>query len=407
MRPTIRLTTLLVLFAALTGCQNGPAKIGVVLPLTGEHAAYGEASQKGIDLAWEVLQEKGSPSIEILATVDSASDPQAAAAALEGAYDGGALAVIGGLTAPETALMTPVAEQYERVLLSPSLTDNVLLAGSRQVYSLAPSDRAAGSTLGGFAARDLKVRTAALLAAEGYAAADLEAGFRAALENLGGEVLAVTEVPAGGAATLVSETMALKPDALVLAGENGKLGEILREVRSQGYKGKILTTRALTAPGNVETLGKAAVGVLVAQTVLSAPASAGEATTDGPMAEFAERYQAKYGEAPDVLAAEAYDAVMVMAAAMNGRHPLASEVREGLRDEIKNFPGVTGEIQFNDKGGVGKYPRVYSVSADLSLRDHSKLLEEERERIRLKKKELEDRLRNLGSGSIPSAGGSP
>ena len=57
--------------------------------------------------------------------------------------------------------------------------------------------------------------------------------------------------------------------------------------------------------------------------------------------------------------------------------------RRGLLYDVKDFPGVTGKIQFDDKRQVSKIPRIYSVAEDLSLQDHRQWLRdrEEEERV--------------------------
>ena len=101
-RPSFRpllipLTVLVGLGAA--GCKT-EKHVGVVLPLTGEHAVYGEASRRGIEMARdELLAADGGGEI-VLHFADSGSDPAAARQRLDELYDrDDAVAAIGGLTA--------------------------------------------------------------------------------------------------------------------------------------------------------------------------------------------------------------------------------------------------------------------------------------------------------------------
>ena len=67
---------------------------------------------------------------------------------------------------------------------------------------------------------------------------------------------------------------------------------------------------------------------------------------------FVYRFQRKYGILPDVWAAQGYDAVKILAAAMNkAGTTVPSKVSESLRS-IENWEGVTGTYQFNEHGDV-------------------------------------------------------
>lgn len=373
-RPLLIPLTVLVVLAA-SGCTK-EKRVGVVLPLTGEHAVYGEESRKGIEMARDELLATDGDGKILLSFADSGSDPEAAEQRLGELYDDGAVAAIGGLTAEAVTAMAPVAEDRERVLLAPSANLGAHAANARHVYSLAPSDLTVGSTLGSFIARELSVKTAVLVGDRACFSQGLEEGFRGALETQGAQLTATVTAPesAQALAGALAEAVAAKPDAVFLAGYEPDVGAWIHELRRQGYKGKILTTQAFASPESIHRAGAEAAGVLVSHTAFAAD-------EDERVAGFVERYRKRYGEEPGIYAAEGYDAFRVLAAALAGRPPLASEVRKGLIHEVKDFPGVTGVLQFDEMGGVHKIPRIYSIADDLTLRDHGKWMQAERDRI--------------------------
>ena len=106
---------------------------------------------------------------------------------------------------------------------------------------------------------------------------------------------------------------------------------------------------------------------------------------------FVESFKEKYGEEPDIFAAHGYDAMKLIATVMEGRRPLPSEVPKGFR-EINDFPGVTGSVQFNDKGDVLKLPRVYIIGQDLLLQDYNERARQQLEEIRKRKEALRRKL---------------
>ena len=81
-------------------------------------------------------------------------------------------------------------------------------------------------------------------------------------------------------------------------------------------------------------------------------------------------YQAANGKAPGsvwaVLAGDAYR-VIAEAVAKTGESS-GPKLAAYLKNELKDFSGLTGKISFNDKGDrVGDLYRVYKVDADGSF----------------------------------------
>lgn len=384
-----RSTFAIVLLAAvlvLSGCKD-IVLVGVVLPLTGEHRIYGESSWAGLELALEELKARGESRIE-LRVVDSGSDPEKGREVLAGLYREGAVAALGGVTLGEAEAMAPVAEDFQRVLLSPSASVGGQPAEARYFFSLAVTDYVTGTTMASFAARELGVENAVVIRQPGMAGEALEEGFRTTLATQGGQLVATLEAghEKGGE---VAEALGHRPDAVFLAGDDVTVGRLVRELRDEEFKGEVLATQTFACADSIRRAGDSAARVLLTQTVFHPEA------TDPRVASFVERYRERHGEAPDVYAAEAYDALMVTAAAIEGRAALPSEVRKGLIHEIRDFPGVTGSIRFDESRGVPRIPRVYSVTEELSLRDHSQWLQAEHEKREKEKEELLERLREI------------
>ncbi len=343
---------------ALAACgPRATVQLGAVLPLSGPHRIYGEESRRGLELALDEL--RADPRLE-LTIADSASDPAKARQLARQLYEDGAVAVVGGMTAVEAREMAEVAEVLERVLLSPSAALG-RSAPSRHFFSLAPSGHTAGTTMGGFAVRRLGVGSAVVVRRPG--ASGLEEGFRATFEAQGGQLLASVES--------IDEALGHRPDAVFLTGCEPGTSALVRDLRRRQFQGKILTTQAFAVPASIRRLGEDAVDVLLTHTVFE--------RDEEHVASFTARYREKYGDEPGIFAAESYDALRVLAAAVADRPALPSEVRKGLLHDVRDFPGVTGPIRFDEKGSASRIPRVYSVGEDLALRDHNQWLEKEKD----------------------------
>lgn len=376
----LRNLTLFTLCLTALGCGAKVAQVAVLLPMTGEFQSYGESSRKGVELAYEELQsDAAAPPIQ-LSYADTESRADTAGRLLDDLYAGGAHVAIGGVTSVEAAAMVEVAEARDRVLLSPSATDPALTRDSRHFFSIATPADNASSTMATFAARRLGVRRAVVLADSSVSPGVADA-FAKAIAVQGGKVLDSLQTGQDdeSLAAAVRTAVSDKADAVFVIGYDAELAMAVQDLRKSGFQGKILTTEDFLPA--IERLGKDARGVLLTHTVYNGGAKG-----------FVERFREKYGEEPDVFAAEGYDALKVLAASIAERPIHSSEFRKGLRDDIRDFSGVTGDIQFNERGAVTKYPRVYSVASNLKLRDHGKYLDDEAERIRVEKAKLQAQL---------------
>ncbi len=388
------LATLIVCLGLLlaVGCTRQEVPFGAVLPLTGADQIYGESIRRGIDVAYEELLADSDYTLKIILTVvDSESSPENAQRLLEQQYRDGALAVLGGATSDEAKQMISVIDRFDRVLLSPSASAPELTGISENFYRIFPSDFTAASKMADFAIRTLKTESVVVLAEKRTYARGIQAVFKSAYEDHGGEVLEVIEVPphASDLSGLIERVMLLEPDAVYLAAYASGVGAMIQELRRLGYQGRILTTSAFAAQSEIIAVGQAAEGVLLTQTVFD-PAS-----EHAHVQKFVQAYEAEYGEVPNIYSAHGYDAMKVLAAAVEGRPLLPDKVHDGLRDAIQDFPGVTGSIRFNEKGDVVKFPRVYVIGEDLWLYDYTERVRKQMEDIRKRREELRRRLDQL------------
>ncbi len=387
---TLATLALCGLALSIYGCGGKAIPVGAVLPLTGENDVYGIPVRNGVELAYEELQEAGEPiALEI---VDSGSDPEKAKDLLRQQYDDrNALVVLGGVTSAEAKAMIAVADDFDKVLLSPSASAPELSGLSRNFYRIFPSDFAAAGRMAQFVSQDLEIDEIVIIAEERQEyAKGIQGAFQSAYEGYGGKVVETVEFPPNTSEFegIVGRVLTLDPSAVYITAYGEAIGAILQGLRKGGYKGKTLTTSAFASPRFIVPAGDAATGVILTQSVFELDSDHAHIKT------FVDKYKAKYGEDPDFYAAHGYDALKVIAAAVVGRPALPSEVPKGLRD-IEDFLGVTGSIQFNDKGDVLKYPRVYIIGRDGVPLDYGKRAQRQRDEIKKKREELKKKLEEI------------
>lgn len=374
-RPSLLFLAVAALAAGVAACGGGGAvQIGAVLPLTGDYAIYGEPIGQGLELAYEQVQANEDLDFEIALEIeDSASDPQQAAALARQLYDAGAVAVIGGVTTDEALAMVEAADRAQKVLLSPSASSPRLTGISRNFYRIFPSDFREGTKMGNFAAQTLGIDSAVIVAAESPYARGIQDIFKTEFERYGGEVPAVIEYPPDTEdfAAVVEQVLEQQPVAVYVADYAQNTAEIVRQLRTHDFGGKILATSAFATPAMLSEMGEAAEGVLVTQTAMP--------PDDPAVASFTQAFEEKYGHPPSLWAAHGYDALMVLVQAMQDGGTRPDDLWKGMRS-IRNFTGASGVIQFDERGDVSKFPRTFVVD-DGKLVDYERAVEEQRQEI--------------------------
>lgn len=352
---------------SLAACSPSKVEVGVILPLTGEHGAYGVSIEKGIQLAYSEIEadQTNKSTITSFKIRDTQSDLGRAKLWTEKDAGGGAIAIIGGVTTAEAKVMIPIAEKEGAVLISPSASSPELSGVSKSFFRIWPSDQTEATKMAQSAFGELQVKTVMVVAGQEPYAQGAKNVFKSAFEAQGGQVLQTVDYPAGsrdlsGVAVQVIEA---KPEAVFVADYADGIAELVRELRHHQFPGRILTTSAFSSAPAIEKIGQAAAGVIFAQTTFDPNSSQPEVKS------FVAAFKTKFGgETPDIYAAYGYDALHVVARAARGQEISAAGLVAGLRsDAVKSYNGASGKIEFDDKGDVLKSPSLYTVGADLKI----------------------------------------
>jgi len=134
-------------------------------------------------------------------------------------------------------------------------------------------------------------------------------------------------------------------DAIFLAGEVPKAGEIIAEIRKLGITNPILGGDGLDSSELWEIGGEAVEGTIAAS--FFNPQDSKEEVQN-----FIKSFEKKNGGVPDLWAVQGYDAVNLLAYAMKkAGSTVPDKVAEVLRS-TKDWKGVAGNYTFDDKGDM-------------------------------------------------------
>ncbi len=378
------ISTCLVTFLVVACGGDDGVKFGAVIPETGEAAVYGHSIRKGAELAMEHIQSESKRAIT-LTVVDSGSDPEQAAEAAKQLFKDGALALLGGITSAEALKMIEVIDRRDRVLLSPSASSPDLTGASINFFRVFFSDFTEGVKMGNFAAIKANIDSVVIIAKQQSYAKGVQDVFRQEFERQEGEVLETIEVPEGTAdfSGVVERVNTLNPTAVFVAGYAQDIASVIVALHESGYQGRVLTTHAFASGEILAQAGEAAEGTLLTLPLFDANSE------EEPVKSFAEKFHAKYDQAPDVWAAHGYDAMMILYQALPEKMRTTSDFWSGMR-QIDDYPGVTGAIRFDEKGDVGRFPRVFEVSNG-ELVDHEAEVDRQLEDLKAQLRKIQDR----------------
>lgn len=345
---------LLILF----GCKEELKvyRVGAVIPLSGQFEAYGRNVKNGLTLALEEINASGGvkgKTLDILFE-DDRSDEKVAAGKAKALADNVPV-IIGGVTSNEALAMAPICEKAKVVLLSPTASSPKLTGIGQYFFRNYPSDTLEGSVMAEYAVRRMKIRTVAILYIDKEYGKGITDVFKERFQGLGGVVTYEKGYPEGTLDFVddVKQVRASPPDAVYLPGYFTEVAAILKELKAQKVEAKVISTQGMAQPMIVEIAGDAAEGVVYPQPPFDPEAKNME------IQKYVAAYKKKFPTKPDVDAAFSYDALRLVAKAIENCVNYPQDLRARIADT--NFHGITGDIAFGANGDVDIQPRMFEI----------------------------------------------
>jgi branched-chain amino acid transport system substrate-binding protein len=329
-----------------------PIKLGVVLPLTGSTGSVGVDALTGFQLALQLQNAGGGVLGHRITynTQDTGSDP-ATAAALEEKFGGDKSysAIVGPITAAETVAVAPVAKRYKIISYNttgsgvlPDGTFNgwVFRINQSQALATAPTMRAVIKAVGNvkniailnysdnaayIGARDIWRKTASTL--------------NLSVDNE--EFPTTTQ----DYSPIISKLQGKNLDLIFIGALPVTLGPLIRQLRAAGIRAPIAGDASLFDPQTFSVSQGAAAGSYSYSSWLPT-------FNSRKNREFIAAYKKQFGRNPSAFAAYSYDLANILMDAI--KRTGGSSDRVKLRNALaatKNFPGVSGKVNYGPQGG--------------------------------------------------------
>lgn len=333
-----------------------PLQVGVVLPLSGSMAEYGENGRKGLLLAKDELASQGV-AVELLIQ-DTKEAPEDTVTAVRRLIDvDGVKFIIGGLTSSGTLAAAPYAQQKGVLFFSPAASAPGIPEIGDLIFRNWQSDSALAEKYGAFAASNLGLRKIAIISiSNDYGKTNSET-FEKSFSKAGGQVRFRKSFPQGttnfrDVVTALRGVTGL--DSAFLVGYPDEYRALFGEMKRQGVKDiKVLVSDTFYSPSMPKDIGDASEGVICA--AASKPDDSYQARR-----QFIEAYKLRFKKDPGLVSDTAYDALKLVAQGVRETDGTPKSISKWLLAR-KNYPGAAGPTTFTPSGDFEGGMTVYRV----------------------------------------------
>src|SRR5258708_4757268 len=359
----------LVVVALAGGCRRTAdvLTVGVALPLSGSMAEYGQNGCEGITLASEELDRQPEGRKFRLVYQDTKEAPQETVDAVRRVVDvEGVKFAIGGLTSSGVLAAAPYAQSHGVLFFTPAASAPGIPQIGNLVFRNWPSDDLIAKQFGQTVHDKLGVRTVAILhVSNDYGKVNSEA-FATAFEKAGGKVVLTRAFQQGTTdfKTLLTAAAAIRGlDKIFIIAYPDEYRSIFRQLAVSRLKpGSVLASDTFFSPRLLSQLGASAQGVICAVAAKPGPEYQ-------PRQKFIADYRARFKgpdgkpKDPGLVSDTAYDALHLIAQAINRTDGSPGAVSEWLLQNVKGYPGASGPTTFSGIGDVQGELALYEVKA--------------------------------------------
>ncbi len=345
---------------ALGGCgkkdtgSSSEFLIGGLGPLTGSNASYGISVKQGADIAINEINDAGGVKVGDstlqlkLEFADDEASGDTAMSAYNSLMDKGIKALLGTVTSGAGLAIAEQTNADGIFQITPSGSAQDLTAYDN-CFRLCFTDPVQGQTMAHYAVEDLGYTKIAVIYnnADEYSTGVMQA-FADEVEKIGGEIVA--------SEAFVSEAVDFTTQLTTIKGTDAQIIFVPAYYQDAAY----ITTQAAELGMNLPFIGSDGWDGVLAKVV--DPKVLEGATflspffstdTDPAIQSFTAAYEKEYNAVPDQFAADGYDSIYVIKAALEEAGSTESEDLINVMTEIQ-VKGLTGDVTFNADGEPNK-----------------------------------------------------
>lgn len=342
---------------AFTGCAGkgaagGTIKIGVVMPLSGQDATFGQSGQKGLQLLEKETNDAGGingKKVEFVFTDDQAT----AATAVQGGQkliSDGVVAIVGPLTSTSANALAPICQSSKIPMVTGTGTNVKITQAGDYIFRTCFIDPFQGTVVAKFASENLKAKTAAVLYNNGDDYSNgLAQNFISGFKAKGGTIVDTETYNTNDKDfnAQLTKIAAKNPDVLMLPDYYATVAVIANQARADGIKATFLGGDGWDSDDLFKVGGKNVDGAYFSNHY--SPDDSSEQVQT-----FVKSFQKEYnGTVPDAMAALNYDAGKVL---LQSIQKAGSTDPAAIQKALVAYDGtvVSGHIKFDSNRNAVK-----------------------------------------------------
>ncbi len=322
-------------------------KIGVVSPATGPAAEAGKLQLNGARQALETVNEKGvlGRKLELVVEDDQTTNPGAVLAFSRLAGRPDIAAFIGSIRSTQVHAMAPDVLKVGKPMMFGGTDPTLTQQGNKWLFRCRPNDSYSAKVIAEFGAGDLKKQKWAVVYSTDAFGTNGSKALEAALKDKGITPL-LMQGYTNQASDYTAVVLAVRQSGADVVGTyftfENDLGIFARQLRQLGVTIPWVGSPSIVNTTALNLAGRALHGTygVTDFAVDATPASKA----------FANRYQALYKANADGQSSWIFDAVNLLARAINDASSTEPEKLRTALAAIRGFEGAEGEYNFDDKG---------------------------------------------------------
>ena len=325
--------------------EKSMIKIGVITPLTGDGATYGEATKRGIELALGDRKD-----IQLIYEDSKLNQKDSVTAIKKLIFKDKVDAIFGPFASSNVLAVAPIAEKNKILLMTASATADAIKDSGKYIFRNVPANNVQGITAANFIAKKLKKTKVYVYNMYNDYGISLKDSFISESSKVGLEIV--------GKDSFQPNTKDFKNSLLKIRSTNAEIvffpghykecGLILKQARELGIDSIFVGTDGAYSPSLIDIAKESAEGSYYTLMAVD--------KTKESYQNFENLYTNKYNIVPDTYATYAYDAFNIL---------LELDYTQNLIRSIqhKSFNTVaSGEIKFDNNGEIEATYKIIKVN---------------------------------------------
>ena len=362
----------LAMVAGLTACgekestTSGAFKIGTIGPLTGENAIYGQAVANGAKIAVDEINAAGGDIQFEIKSEDDVADGETSVNAYNNLMDWGMQVLVGPTTTGASISVADKCFSDRTFMLTPSASSTDVINGKDNVFQVCFTDPNQGTGAADYMAENMADATIAIIYQNDN---PYSQGIRDTfVSEAGAKNLKVvyegtfTTDTATDFSVQLTAAQAAGADMMFLPIYYQQASVILNQANAMGYAPTFFGVDGMDGILTLENFDTSLAEGVMLLTPFSADAE------DEKTQNFVKTYQEQFGEIPNQFAADAYDGVYIIKAALEAAGCTSDmsstdicEAIVGVMTTI-SYDGLTGQgMTWSADGTVSKAPMAVVI----------------------------------------------